>query len=154
VDIKFNCTSCGTHIVIDEAGAGMAVQCPRCYQPLTVPPASATGLIRGAESAAVEPGRADTTAGKLGLHGGFGEIVESAIQSAAKGIESGILADAQKLDEYLRRSKPEVLAANFGKKQANDFLDGRISGSELVKSDRILSPEAFARLKSQFDAIK
>ncbi len=37
MDITFNCTSCGTHIVIDEAGAGMSVQCPKCGQSLTVP---------------------------------------------------------------------------------------------------------------------
>jgi hypothetical protein len=41
VDIKFNCAGCGTHIVIDEAGAGMSVQCPKCGQSLTVPMASA-----------------------------------------------------------------------------------------------------------------
>jgi len=39
MDISFNCTSCGTHIVIDEAGAGMSVQCPKCNQCLTVPTA-------------------------------------------------------------------------------------------------------------------
>jgi predicted Zn finger-like uncharacterized protein len=42
MDISFNCNSCGTHILIDEAGAGMSVQCPKCNQPLTVPMASVT----------------------------------------------------------------------------------------------------------------
>jgi len=37
VDITFNCTSCGTHIVIDEAGAGMTVPCPSCNSTLIVP---------------------------------------------------------------------------------------------------------------------
>jgi type II secretion system protein G len=37
VDITFNCDSCGQHIVVDEAGAGLPVQCPKCGQPLTVP---------------------------------------------------------------------------------------------------------------------
>jgi len=37
MDIKFNCAGCGTHIVIDEAGAGMAVQCPKCGASLNVP---------------------------------------------------------------------------------------------------------------------
>lgn len=37
MDITFSCTSCGTHIVIDAAGAGMSVQCPKCGQSLTVP---------------------------------------------------------------------------------------------------------------------
>ncbi len=40
MDISFNCNSCGTHILIDEVGAGMSVQCPKCNQPLTVPRAS------------------------------------------------------------------------------------------------------------------
>jgi predicted Zn finger-like uncharacterized protein len=44
MDITFNCTNCGTHIVIDEAGAGMSVQCPKCSKSLTVPPASSIGL--------------------------------------------------------------------------------------------------------------
>ena len=37
MDITFNCTSCDTHIVIDEAGAGMSVQCPNCGANLIVP---------------------------------------------------------------------------------------------------------------------
>jgi len=37
MDITFNCGSCGQHIVVDEAGAGMAVQCPKCGQTLSVP---------------------------------------------------------------------------------------------------------------------
>jgi SPP1 gp7 family putative phage head morphogenesis protein len=37
MDIKFKCTSCGTHIVIDEAGAGMTVPCPTCGASLIVP---------------------------------------------------------------------------------------------------------------------
>lgn len=41
MNIKFNCPSCDTHIVIDGAGAGMSVQCPNCGQSLTVPPSSA-----------------------------------------------------------------------------------------------------------------
>jgi predicted Zn finger-like uncharacterized protein len=41
MDISFNCSSCGTHILIDEAGAGMSVQCPKCNRLLTVPTASA-----------------------------------------------------------------------------------------------------------------
>jgi predicted Zn finger-like uncharacterized protein len=44
MDISFNCSSCGTHILIDEAGAGMSVQCPKCNQSLTVPTANAVDL--------------------------------------------------------------------------------------------------------------
>lgn len=37
MDITFSCTKCGQHIVIDEVGAGLLVQCPKCNQSLTVP---------------------------------------------------------------------------------------------------------------------
>jgi len=37
MDITFSCTKCGQHIAIDEAGAGMSVQCPKCDASLTVP---------------------------------------------------------------------------------------------------------------------
>jgi hypothetical protein len=37
MDIHFACSTCGQSIVIDEAGAGMAVQCPGCQTPLVVP---------------------------------------------------------------------------------------------------------------------
>jgi DNA-directed RNA polymerase subunit RPC12/RpoP len=36
MDISFNCDKCGQGIVIDEAGAGRLVDCPKCGQPLTV----------------------------------------------------------------------------------------------------------------------
>lgn len=39
MDIEFNCNKCGQHIVIDGAGAGEGVQCPKCGQSLTVPQA-------------------------------------------------------------------------------------------------------------------
>jgi predicted nucleic acid-binding Zn ribbon protein len=37
MDIEFNCGWCGQHIAIDEAGAGLSIECPKCGQPLTVP---------------------------------------------------------------------------------------------------------------------
>jgi len=37
MDIEFYCFKCGQHIVIDATGAGQAVNCPKCGQPLTVP---------------------------------------------------------------------------------------------------------------------
>lgn len=39
MDITFRCDRCSQHIVIDEAGAGLTVQCPECGQTLTVPQA-------------------------------------------------------------------------------------------------------------------
>lgn len=37
MDITFNCGWCGQQIVVDEAGAGLATDCPKCSQPITVP---------------------------------------------------------------------------------------------------------------------
>ena len=37
MDITFNCNKCGQHIAIDEAGAGISIQCPKCATTLTVP---------------------------------------------------------------------------------------------------------------------
>jgi DNA-directed RNA polymerase subunit RPC12/RpoP len=37
MDISFNCNKCGQNIVIDGAGAGQTVECPKCGQPITVP---------------------------------------------------------------------------------------------------------------------
>ncbi len=41
MDITFTCESCRQSIVVDEAGAGIAVQCPKCGQSLSVPMAVA-----------------------------------------------------------------------------------------------------------------
>lgn len=51
MDITFNCGSCGQRIVIDEAGAGTNVECPKCGQYLTVP--KAAGFT--ARSSTIEP---------------------------------------------------------------------------------------------------
>jgi len=37
MDIKFECRVCGQHIVIDEGGAGLTVQCPNCNGNCVVP---------------------------------------------------------------------------------------------------------------------
>ena len=37
MDVTFVCEKCGQRIEIDEAGAGLQVQCPKCGQSLTVP---------------------------------------------------------------------------------------------------------------------
>jgi uncharacterized Zn finger protein len=37
MDIRFSCPACGHHMVIDEAGAGMVVQCPECGSDADVP---------------------------------------------------------------------------------------------------------------------
>ena len=37
MDIYFSCASCGHHMVIDEAGAGMIVECPECGRDTPVP---------------------------------------------------------------------------------------------------------------------
>jgi hypothetical protein len=37
MDISFDCGWCGQNIVIDDAGAGHLVDCPKCGKPLKVP---------------------------------------------------------------------------------------------------------------------
>lgn len=37
IDIYFFCGSCGQHMVIDEAGVGIVILCPRCARSVTVP---------------------------------------------------------------------------------------------------------------------
>ena len=37
MDIAFDCPGCGQHMVIDEAGAGLVVQCPKCGRDVSVP---------------------------------------------------------------------------------------------------------------------
>jgi DNA-directed RNA polymerase subunit RPC12/RpoP len=37
MDITFECPHCGQSVAIDEAGAGLQIDCPRCRSPLTVP---------------------------------------------------------------------------------------------------------------------
>ncbi len=37
MDISFNCNNCGQHILIDAAGAGLSVKCPKCNNALVVP---------------------------------------------------------------------------------------------------------------------
>lgn len=37
MDISFDCVNCGQNILIDEAGAGLSVQCPTCSHNLIVP---------------------------------------------------------------------------------------------------------------------
>jgi DNA-directed RNA polymerase subunit RPC12/RpoP len=40
MDIEFDCSNCGQHLVVDNSAEGMTVDCPKCNQPLTVPPPS------------------------------------------------------------------------------------------------------------------
>jgi len=37
MDVSFDCDNCGQNIVIDAAGAGLTVQCPKCNQSVVVP---------------------------------------------------------------------------------------------------------------------
>jgi hypothetical protein len=39
MDIRFSCPACGHHMVIDEAGAGLVVQCTECGHDANVPKA-------------------------------------------------------------------------------------------------------------------
>ncbi len=42
-DIFFKCGSCGNHLVADDAGAGVRIDCPDCNTPTTVPEISTIG---------------------------------------------------------------------------------------------------------------
>jgi DNA-directed RNA polymerase subunit RPC12/RpoP len=37
MDISFTCDKCGKHLVVDEAGAGITIDCPECGKPIYVP---------------------------------------------------------------------------------------------------------------------
>ena len=37
MDITFNCDKCGQNLVVDAAGAGHVIDCPKCGLPVTVP---------------------------------------------------------------------------------------------------------------------
>ncbi|HUJ08825.1 MAG TPA: restriction endonuclease [Verrucomicrobiae bacterium] len=39
MDIEFSCSHCGQSLVIDEAGAGTSIDCPKCAKPVYVPSA-------------------------------------------------------------------------------------------------------------------
>jgi uncharacterized Zn finger protein len=41
MDISFHCGSCGQRMVIDERGAGLVIQCPKCGRDVSVPKAVA-----------------------------------------------------------------------------------------------------------------
>jgi len=41
MDISFACNKCGQSIVVDEAGAGITVDCPTCKKPIYVPSSTA-----------------------------------------------------------------------------------------------------------------
>jgi len=39
MDIRFSCPACEHHLVIDETGAGLVIQCPKCGADAKVPDA-------------------------------------------------------------------------------------------------------------------
>ena len=45
MDIRFSCPICEHHMVIDEAGAGMMVQCPECGADALVPTIAKPELV-------------------------------------------------------------------------------------------------------------
>ena len=52
MDISFDCDKCGEHLVIDNAGAGITIDCPGCGKPVYVP--SPTSLNPSDQPARVE----------------------------------------------------------------------------------------------------
>jgi len=63
MDIRFACPHCAQHIVVDESGAGLQIECPDCHSQLAVPaqanaPARKLPLLvveKPAEAPAPEP---------------------------------------------------------------------------------------------------
>ena len=43
-DIRFQCGSCGKHLVVAETGAGMQIKCPNCGSSVVVPQTANTSL--------------------------------------------------------------------------------------------------------------
>ena len=37
MDITFSCTNCGQRLEVDESGAGVSIDCPKCGKPVYVP---------------------------------------------------------------------------------------------------------------------
>lgn len=37
MDIRFSCSACGHHMIIDQAGAGLTIECPECGADTVVP---------------------------------------------------------------------------------------------------------------------
>jgi DNA-directed RNA polymerase subunit M/transcription elongation factor TFIIS len=55
MDIAFDCPECGQHLVIDEAGAGLVVQCPKCGRDVRVPPGKRGSELSPATKPVVNP---------------------------------------------------------------------------------------------------
>jgi pilus assembly protein CpaB len=55
MDISFHCDKCGQSIVIDAAGAGQLVDCPKCKTPLEVPYKSEPLDMASAQAASASP---------------------------------------------------------------------------------------------------
>ena len=131
MDVKFDCTSCGQHIVIDEAGAGASVRCPTCNQSLFVP-------------------TKEKFSNKPALTANLSGVVRQAVTQLAKNIDEGLFEDDEKLDAFIRESKPEVLESVYGKKAADAFKCGEISAKQLLRSSaggHELKPELLAEIK-------
>jgi hypothetical protein len=123
MDIAFACDECGQHLVIDEAGAGMTVQCPTCSGNLIVP-------TNGNEAR-----KPDITIN-----------LESAIQHLLNEIDAGLLEDDQKQDDFIRKGGESAAEAVYGKRSAQAFFRGEISARELMKCGNPLSAEEFASI--------
>ncbi len=70
MDISFYCFKCGQHIVIDAAGAGVSVPCPKCQAALVVPSAQAEqSPVRQGERLALPPRKPKRRLGLIGIVG-------------------------------------------------------------------------------------
>lgn len=84
MDIRFACDKCGQQLVIDEAGAGLTIQCPTCGVNLTVPKSVPDSLTQSAE----------TTSQKL-YHQCRDLVYELRVEDAIRVLEQAEKADAE-----------------------------------------------------------
>jgi hypothetical protein len=61
MDIYFFCGSCGQHMVIDDAGTGLIIQCPQCGNDVTVPGPTELKLAPPPQPAAAAHAEKDQT---------------------------------------------------------------------------------------------
>lgn len=68
MDITFTCEKCGQNIVIDEAGAGITIDCPKCGGPVYVPsrpPRSADNTPVRVDASSARPAPVATPVGRV-----------------------------------------------------------------------------------------
>jgi hypothetical protein len=61
MDIYFSCPRCRQHMVIDEAGANLVIQCAKCAGDVLVPNATESVPVTGPQTATARPPDKEST---------------------------------------------------------------------------------------------